>query len=346
MKTKKQKADFVHVGVRLLAWFQEHGRDLPFRYTRDPYRIWICEIIFQQTRIAQGMEHYLRFVERFPDVQSLAAAAPEEVLLYWKGLGYYSRALNIHAAAQQVITEYNGVFPGTYEEVLTLKGVGKYTAAAICSICYDQPRAAVDGNFYRILSRVFADGFDTTSSQAFGYFEKLAERIMPEDRPGAFNEAMMDLGSEICRPQNPLCMYCPLQEHCLAYNTGTIHQFPVKTKKVKPTDLALTYYYVTADTRFLVRQRGTADIWKKLYEFPAELPEQLGQYQTGETLVRHQLTHRNLHITIKHISVPGAVLEEFAKTHHFEIVTAEQAGNKAFPKPLQSYFEAVSSHTE
>ncbi len=341
MKTKKQAADFVHVGVRLLAWFQEHGRDLPFRHTRDPYRIWICEIIFQQTRIAQGMQHYLRFVERFPDVQALAAATPEEVLLYWKGLGYYSRALNIHAAAQQIINDFNGAFPRTYEDVLSLKGVGKYTAAAICSICYGEPRAAVDGNFYRILSRLFADDFDIASARAFSYFGDLAARLMPADQAGEFNEAMMDLGSEICRPQNPFCMYCPLQEDCLAYNTGTIAQFPVKSKKTKTLNLALTYYYVTAGDKFLVRQRGTGDIWKKLYEFPSDLPEDLQKYQVSETTVSHKLTHRNLLITIKQIELPDTLLNDMAKGHGFEIVNTNAAAEKAFPKPLQSYYEGV-----
>ncbi|MGZ5263508.1 MAG: A/G-specific adenine glycosylase, partial [Kaistella sp.] len=164
MKSKKQNADFLHVGELLLAWYKIHGRDLPFRNTNDPYKIWICEIIFQQTRIEQGLNHYNRFILRFPDVQTLADADNDEVLLYWKGLGYYSRALNLHKASLQIMHEFNGKFPENYDDILSLKGVGKYTAAAISSICFGAKIPAVDGNFYRVLSRVFADDFDVSNS--------------------------------------------------------------------------------------------------------------------------------------------------------------------------------------
>ena len=174
MKPKKQNADFLHVGEKLLAWYKIHGRDLPFRKTRNPYKIWICEIVFQQTRIEQGLNHYNRFIERFPDVETLANTETDEVLLYWKGLGYYSRALNVHKAAKQIVKDFNAKFPEKYEDILSLKGVGKYTAAAVSSICFGMKIPAVDGNFYRVLSRVFADDFDISNTSAFNYFSTIA----------------------------------------------------------------------------------------------------------------------------------------------------------------------------
>lgn len=218
MEKNRTALEFLHVGNRLLEWYRNNARDLPFRQTKDPYKIWICEIVFQQTRINQGLNHYNNFIERFPDVKTLAEAEENEVLLYWKGLGYYSRAINIHKAAQQIMNDYQGVFPSRYEEILKLKGVGKYTAAAVFSICFNGKMPAVDGNFYRVLSRLFADDFDISSSKAFSYFSELAQLVMPEN-VGDFNQAMMDIGSEICKPKNPLCGECPLNEDCLAFAT-------------------------------------------------------------------------------------------------------------------------------
>lgn len=223
-------SDFQHIGNTLLHWYKNNARDLPFRQTTDPYKIWICEIVFQQTRINQGLNHYNNFIKRFPDVKILAEANEDEVLLHWKGLGYYSRAINIHKAAKQIMTDYNGSFPSDYEEILKLKGVGKYTAAAVSSICFDGKMPAVDGNFYRVLSRFFADDFDISNSKAFNYFSELATLIMPE-KVGDFNQAMMDLGSEICKPKNPLCGECPIDQNCLAFSLEKISSFPVKTKK-------------------------------------------------------------------------------------------------------------------
>lgn len=338
MKTKKQNADFLHVGRKLLDWYKIHGRDLPFRKTSDPYKIWICEIIFQQTRIEQGLNHYNNFIQRFPDVKTLAAAESDEVLLYWKGLGYYSRALNLHKAAHQIMTEYKGVFPQEYDDILRLKGVGKYTAAAISSICFGKKIPAVDGNFYRVLSRVFADDLDVSKSKAFDYFSDLALKAMPENEAGTFNEAMMDLGSEICKPKNPLCENCPLNEDCLAFNLGKIQDFPVKTKKTKPTDLALQYSFVEFEGEFLIKPRGDDFIWKKLYEFPIEVPKEWNAFITRQKTVLHKLTHKNLSIVINHIVVESReMMEIFAGENGFMIVNEEEAHQKSFPKPLENY---------
>lgn len=342
MKTKKQNADFLHVGRKLLDWYKIHGRDLPFRKTQDPYHIWICEIIFQQTRIEQGLNHYRNFIDRFPDVYDLAKAETDEVLLYWKGLGYYSRALNLQKAAQQITTEFNGEFPTDYHDILKLKGVGKYTAAAISSICFGNRIAAVDGNFYRVLSRVFADDFDISNSKAFVYFSELALKMMPETEAGHFNEAMMDLGSEICKPKNPQCQKCPLNGDCLAFDLGKIADFPVKTKKVKSSDLKLYYSFVECNGQFLVRQRRDDFIWKKLYEFPADIPAEWDQFIVKQKIIHHKLTHKNLSIQMNHIIMKSAAdFTEFALANGFSIMTYEESHHKSFPKPLENYLNNV-----
>ena len=343
MKTKKQNADFLHVGRKLLDWYQIHGRDLPFRKTNDPYKIWICEIIFQQTRIEQGLNHYRNFIERFSDVQALAAAETDEVLLYWKGLGYYSRALNLHKAALQIVNEFNGTFPTDHDDILKLKGVGKYTAAAVSSICFGKKIAAVDGNFYRVLSRVFADDFDVSHSKAFDYFSELALKIMPENEAGHFNESMMDLGSEICKPRNPLCESCPLNKDCLAFNLGEISNFPVKTKKVKATDLELHYSFVEFDGQFLIKQRKDDFIWKKLYEFPIEIPVEWDEFKVKEKTITHKLTHKNLTIQMSHIVLESKeIFTEFAAENGFSIINEEESHQKSFPKPLENYLTELN----
>lgn len=338
MNPDKQKPDFVHLGEQLVAWYTAHSRNLPWRETKHPYKIWISEVVLQQTQVKQGLQHYLNFIERFPAVQELADAETDEVLLYWKGLGYYSRALNLHQAAKQVVQEFNGSFPGTYGEILKLKGVGKYTAAAIASICFDEKIPAVDGNFYRVLSRIFADDFDISKPSAFTYFSGLALTMMPEHSAGAFNQAVMDLGSEICRPRNPLCLFCPVFHDCGAYSVGRVHDFPVKTKKVKVENLALHYYFVQFGDRFLIRRRDTQFIWKNLYEFPTEIPEKWKDNLVKSTTLAHKLTHRNLSITIDHILMDSKTeFQTFSEANGFSIVTIADSDQKSFPKPLENY---------
>lgn len=339
LEQKKSSISSHFIGKKLIDWYAENARDLPFRKTKDPYKIWICEIVFQQTRISQGIAHYNKFVARFPDVKTLAEAAEDEVLLHWKGLGYYSRAINVHKAAQQIMNDFSGVFPAKYEEILKLKGVGKYTAAAISSICFGEKMPAVDGNFYRVLSRLFADDFDVSGSRAFAYFSQLALRILPENA-GDFNQAMMDLGSEICKPKNPLCSACPLQEDCLAYQLQKTHLFPVKTKKVKTEELLLTYYFIRFKNYFLIRQRAEDFIWKKLYEFPDTLPHGCTGNTVDSVEIRHKLTHRSLIIKIDEVKVSSLpVLKKLAKDGVYSIISFEESASKSFPKPLQNYIE-------
>ena len=340
MKTNKQNADFLHIGKKLIKWYDSNARQLPWRENQLPYNIWISEIVLQQTQVKQGLGHYLRFIERFPTVVKLHNASEDDVLLYWKGLGYYSRAINLHKAAHQVVEDFGGEFPNHYDDILKLKGIGKYTAAAIASICFAEKVPAVDGNFYRVLSRIFADDFDISGSKAFQYFSDLALLIMPDDKAGEFNQAIMDIGSEICKPKNPLCGECPVNDDCTAFQTGRVSEFPVKTKKVKVSDLSLKYFFVKFKNQFLIKQRGNEFIWKKLYEFPISIPENWNGSIINSKIINHKLTHKNMTIEINTAEVESkSEFEKFALKNDYIIVEESQADDKSFPKPLENFYK-------
>lgn len=288
----------------LLDWYAEHRRELPWRETKDPYRIWISEIILQQTRVAQGYEYFLRFVERFPDLAALAEADEDEVMKYWQGLGYYSRARNLHAAARSM----NGAFPRTYEGVRALKGVGDYTAAAICSIAYDMPYAVVDGNVYRVLSRYFGVEVPIDSVQGKKLFASLAQEMLDEKHVALYNQAIMDFGAIQCTPQSPSCMFCPLADSCSALATGKVALLPIKQHRTKTTDRYFTYIYMCVGGQMLLRKRTGNDIWRNLYELP--LIETDHQMTVEELLLASELKElganvepivRPLQIGVKHV---------------------------------------------
>jgi A/G-specific adenine glycosylase len=276
----------------ILAWYAEYGRDLPWRRTRNPYAVWLSEIILQQTRIAQGTAYWERFMQRFPTVQDLADASENEVLRLWEGLGYYSRARNLHAAAKQIVAM--GAFPDTLEGIRSLKGVGDYTAAAIGSICFDLPAAVVDGNVYRVLARHFGLATPVGTTEAKKEFTNLAQRLLPEDRAGAFNQGMMDFGALQCTPQRPDCLSCPLQPTCNAFRTGRVELLPVKKPATAVQERRFNYIYVRFQGQTAIRRRGPGDIWQGLYE---PLVDTVMPGLTGHLLksgVKHQLTHRLL----------------------------------------------------
>lgn len=248
----------------ILSWYTENKRELPWRDTGDPYIIWISEIILQQTRVAQGYDYFLRFVRRFPDIKALADADEDEVMKHWQGLGYYSRARNLHAAAKSM----NGVFPRTYPEVLALKGVGEYTAAAICSFAYGMPYAVVDGNVYRVLSRYFGMDIPIDSTGGKKLFAKLADELLDKKSPGLYNQAIMDFGALQCVPKSPDCLFCPLNGSCAALKMGVVDKLPVKQHKTKSVNRYFNYIYVRAGGYTFIRKRTENDIWKNLFEFP------------------------------------------------------------------------------
>ena len=275
----------------ILHWYAENGRDLPWRRTRDPYAVWLSEIILQQTRVAQGWSYWERFMAHFPTVEALASAPEDEVLRLWQGLGYYSRARNLHAAARQIVAL--GGFPGTLEGIRALKGVGDYTAAAIGSIAFGLPAAVVDGNVYRVLARYFGLATPVGTTAAKKEFTELAQRLLPADEPAAFNQGMMDFGATCCTPVNPACMTCPLQPSCQAFATGRVELLPVKKTSAKPVERHLTYVYVRVDGATAIRRRGPGDIWQGLWEpwLTEEVPD--GARQVVRDF-KHQLTHRTL----------------------------------------------------
>ena len=278
--------------LTLLEWFRENGRELPWRQTSDPYAIWLSEIILQQTQVKQGWDYWERFMRRWPTVEALAEASEDEVLREWQGLGYYSRARNLHTAAKQIVAL--GHFPHTLEEIRQLKGVGDYTAAAIGSIAFGLPAAVVDGNVYRVLARHF--GIDTPINTTEGKkaFQTLAQRLLPEGEASHYNQAVMDFGAIQCTPQAPKCEICPLMESCVALREGRVGELPVKRKTLKIRERHLIYIYVRCQGEVAIHRRGPGDIWQGLWE-----PWLVDKAPDGAVLLRqnvkHVLTHRILY---------------------------------------------------
>ena len=279
----------------LLKWFEAYGRELPWRETHDPYAIWLSEIILQQTQVKQGWDYWQRFMRRWPTVNDLAAASEDEVLREWQGLGYYSRARNLHYAAQQIVAL--GHFPDTLEEIKQLKGVGDYTAAAIGSIAFGLPAAVVDGNVYRVLARYFGVETAINSTEGKKEFAALAQSLLPETSAGLYNQAIMDFGAIQCTPQSPKCVVCPLQESCEALRTGKVSTLPVKEKKLKIKERHLIYIYIRCQGETAIHRRGEGDIWQGLWE-PVLMED--GRWKKEDGLrcvakgVKHVLTHRVL----------------------------------------------------
>ncbi len=252
----------------LIEWYHPNKRDLPWRDTKNPYFIWISEIILQQTRVQQGLGYYMRFIEAFPTIESLANAPLEKVLKCWQGLGYYTRARNIHLTAKFVVDEYNGVLPNTYAGLLKLRGIGDYTAAAIASFAFDEPVAAIDGNVYRIYARVF--GIYAPIDKGVG--KKIVREIATVEfdlkQPATFNQAIMDLGGQVCLPKNPLCESCPIKAICYAFKCGEVASLPVKALKTKVRDRYFYYILIRYGIFTYISQRKDKDIWHSLFEFP------------------------------------------------------------------------------
>lgn len=253
----------------LIKWYLQNKRDLPWRNTKNPYYIWLSEIILQQTRVNQGLSYYEKFVITFPTVFHLARADEDTILKLWQGLGYYSRARNLHFSAQYIVNELNGNFPGSYKELLKLKGVGDYTASAIASICYSEPCAVVDGNVYRVLARYFGISTAINSTEGIKLFKNLAQELLDTKNPATFNQAVMEFGAIQCKPKNPDCLICPLQNSCKALQEKTVSKLPHKEKKVKVKNRFFNYLVIiNPSSRVVLNQRKGKGIWRNLYQFP------------------------------------------------------------------------------
>ena len=280
----------------MLRWFAANGRELPWRGIGDAYGIWVSEVILQQTRIDQGSAYWHRFMERFPTVEALASASEDEVLRLWQGLGYYSRARNMHAAARQIVEQ--GGFPRTIEGLRALKGVGDYTAAAVGSMAFGLPAAAVDGNVYRVLARHYGIDVPINTTRGKRTFEALARELLPEHEAGTFNQAMMDFGATWCTPRSPRCEDCPVAETCEALHTSRIDQLPIKEKKLQVKERHFSYIYIRHEGMTALRRRPAGDIWQGLWEpllvEDAPLPDLGCPLLLLASGVKHVLTHRVL----------------------------------------------------
>lgn len=340
---------------QLLQWYKKHKRDLPWRQSRDPYKILLSEIILQQTRVNQGIKYYHKFVRQYPSIFDLANASADEVMNLWQGLGYYSRARNMHAAAKEIVAKYNGIIPDQYEQLIKLKGVGKYTAAAILSIAFNHPIPVVDGNVYRILSRYFGEKQSIDSSEGKKIFEKLALKIFNKENPGLHNQALMDLGAMICKPTNPICNDCPLKSNCIAYQNNTQKNYPVKDKKLKKTTRHFVFIIIKFQDSVYIEKRFKNDIWRDLYQFPMleykEKPndkiviESMDQIISGinntEIIylspdIRHILTHQIIYARFLHVNLK----EVGDSLKHLKMIRIDELEDFAFPRIISRYIDS------
>lgn len=301
---------------KLIYWYLQNNRELPWRKTKNPYFIWLSEIMLQQTRVAQGLSYYLKFTATFPTVFDLAKADESTVLKMWQGLGYYSRARNLHFSAKLIANELHGEFPSTYKEIIKLKGIGDYTASAIASICFDEPTAVVDGNVYRVLSRYFGITTPINSSKGIKEFKALAQSLIDKTQPGTYNQAIMDFGALHCKPQNPLCETCPFADSCVALEKKITKELPIKEKKVKVRNRYFNFLVIkTDDDKTILSERKGKGIWQGLYQFPLIesdknidkneliLFEEFNTLFPNETTISlfnkkeivHKLSHQHLH---------------------------------------------------
>ena len=334
-------------------WYSKNKRDLPWRKNKDPYSVWLSEIILQQTKIQQGLPYYTKFIDKYPDVFSLANALEHDILKLWEGLGYYSRARNLHKTAKIVALDFDGIFPATFLQLLKLPGIGKYTASAISSICYEERQAVLDGNVFRLLSRYFDINIPINSSLGLKSFENLSYKLLPKTNIGNYNQGLMDFGSMICKPKLAKCDICILQDGCSAYANNTTHLLPVKIKKNKVLTKHFNFLiFVYCDNKTMIEQRDDKGIWRKLYQFPlietdkeldinelAKTPEILKILPKSNYKVElinsqpeiHNLSHRKLFIKYWKIQ-----LHELSPN----LISIKNLGNYPFPIVLSRFIKS------
>jgi A/G-specific adenine glycosylase len=339
----------------LLEWYYEHKRDLPWRKTNDPYRIWLSEIILQQTRVSQGLPYYEKFIKNYPTVKQLADAEEDKVMKHWEGLGYYSRARNMQAAAQHIQYVLNGEFPNTYTEIIKLKGVGDYTASAISSFSFGETRAVLDGNVFRVLSRFFGIETAINSTQGKKEFGHLAKDMLDASKPADYNQAIMEFGAIQCTPKSPNCEVCPLASACVAKMESRVEELPKKEKGNSKKDRYFNYLLVNNDGKVAIERREIKDIWLKLFQFPLiesvsllETPSMIDSFFTAKEkdfkivveryhdLKPHILSHQRIHIRLFEVKVSGdmALLKP-----DYEWRLLSDLKDLAFPKPLRAFLD-------
>lgn len=339
--------DSRYFSKKVVQWYEKNRRDLPWRETKDPYRIWLSEIILQQTRVNQGLPYYLKFAETFPTIFDLAAAPEQKVLRLWQGLGYYTRARNLHTCAKEVVARYNGNFPKTFDELKTLPGIGDYTAAAVASISFGQSVAVVDGNVFRVLARIF--GIETPINTPDGkrIFNKLANQLVPKMNPDVHNQAMMEFGARLCTPRNPLCEICPFQADCFAYKNSLQHVLPVKLQLKKARKRYFYYFVLQKGKSFLMKRREEKDIWHGLYDFvlvetkrpfdPVKIfaqHESLKKFSKGKLseisgMYKHILSHQLIYSRFIQVMLPQGVVLNGSGLKFYSLKKVEE-----LPKPV------------
>ena len=331
---------------KLINWYNHNKRDLPWRKTKDPYKIWVSEIILQQTRIEFGIKYYNKFLKSYPDLKKLANSKEMDLMKIWEGLGYYSRAINMLKTAKIVLNSFNGVFPLEYEQLIQLPGVGDYTASAISSICNDELQVVVDGNVLRFLSRMHKIDLPIESIKTKKYFKKLGFKLIQDVKPGDFNQALMDYGSTICKPKKFDCNSCLFSIDCKAYNSNSVENYPVKKKKIKLKDRFLNYVVVvTNDNKTQIKKRDSSGIWKNLYEFPLiETKIETSAKQISKELdlnlkdllsvkkINHRLSHQLLHITFFVYKVNYKL---------DDLVDINTLASYPFPKPINKFISEL-----
>ncbi|MCC7466636.1 MAG: A/G-specific adenine glycosylase [Saprospiraceae bacterium] len=333
----------------LLEWSRQHPRPMPWKGEKDPYRIWLSEIILQQTRVEQGLPYYEKFVRHYPTVQQLADAPEDQVLKDWEGLGYYSRARNLHAAARYVAHHLNGKFPDTYEAIRLLKGVGPYTAAAIASFGFGLPHAVLDGNVYRVLARIFGIDTPIDTPKAQKQFATLAGAMLDPDAPAAYNQAMMDFGALCCTPSQPACRECPFRDDCVARQQNRVNELPKKQKGLTRKKRTFHYLVIRHQEHWFVRKRMGKDIWKGLWEFPFsenDVPEVLLSFEPKSVSapVRQLLTHQEITAIFYELEFPDALPTEIQQCPLLEdcrlVTLSELKKNIAFPKVIDCFLQS------
>ena len=342
-------------GQKIITWYNSNKRDLPWRKTKDPYQIWLSEVILQQTRVDQGMSYYQKFILNYPTVEVLAHATEDQILKDWQGLGYYSRARNLHFTAKEIVSKYNGVFPSTYEEIRSLKGIGDYTAAAISSFAFNLPYSVVDGNVYRILSRFAGISTPIDSTEGKKEFSLLAQQLLSKHSPQLYNQAIMEFGSLQCKPVKPNCLVCPLSNSCFAYENNKVDVLPVKTKSIKIRKRYFHYLVIRDGNEFYIKKRKSKDIWIGLHDFPmietkqsteieeltksAEWRNQLGKSKHRLEKVtneyKHILSHQHIHAKFYEIKTDLKKFNEAGK--EWKKVNRESVNDYAVPRLIEDY---------
>ncbi len=337
-------------------WFRNNKRNLPWRNTSDPYKIWISEIILQQTRVDQGKAYYLRFIENFPTVAHVAMAQEDEILKFWQGLGYYSRARNLHYTAKYIHNELNGKFPENHKELLQLRGIGPYTAAAIASIAFDLPHSAVDGNIYRVLARYFGIHIPIDTGKGKKVFSALAEDLLPEKHIGFHNQTLMEFGAIQCTPKSPECNRCPVAGNCYAFNHALVDKLPAKSKQTKQRNRYFYYYYIDAGDFTYLEKRTRKDIWQNLFQFPLQeakndIPENKlsklenfplrsscrGNIREISTPKKHVLTHQIIFARLIHVEVQNPE----CLNHNFLQVNKKDISTFAVPRLMEKFIQEL-----